>query len=70
MDKTWLSSEKMRKPLYCDAPFVLLLEFSQDKNMYTLWRNKLVKIRLELSNKLYCRRFGTKTFFKTSLLSH
>ena len=33
--------------------------------LITLRKNSLVKIRQELSNKLYCRRFGRMTFFRT-----
>jgi len=47
LDKPWRTSYEEKKPMYREAPCILLLEFSQSKNVYTLRENILVKIRLD-----------------------
>ena len=64
------TSERRRKLVYRDAPFILMLEFSQIKTGYTLWKNSLVKIRLELNNNLYLPTFRSHDLFQDRLLSH
>ena len=60
---------KTKKPVYRDAPFSLLIKFSQIKNIYTSRKNILVKIHLEWKTNFYCRRFGFNNLSQDSLLS-
>ena len=52
--KLGTTSEETKKPVYRDAPFSLLIKFSQIKNIYTSRKNILVKIRLEWKSNFYC----------------
>ena len=67
--KLGTTSEATKKPVYRDAPFSLLIKFSQIKNIYTSRKNILVKICLEWKTNFYCRRFGFNNLFQDSLLS-
>ena len=64
------NTSERRKLVYRDAPFILMLEFSQIKTGYTLWKNSLVKIRLDLNNNLYLSTFRSHDLFQDRLLSH
>ena len=69
-DKAWKNKLEKKKLVYCVAPCILLLEFSQIKNEYTLWKNSLAKILLDLNNNLYLSMFRSYDLFQDRLLSH
>ena len=65
LDKPWRTSYEEKKPMYREAPCILLLEFSQSKNVYTLRKIFWLKFALIEATNFISRRFGLMTFFKT-----
>ena len=69
-DKAWKNKYEEKKLVYRVALCILLLTFSQIKNVYTLRKNSLVKTRLDLNNNLYLSTFRSHDLFQDRLLSH
>ena len=69
-EKAWKNKLEKKKLVYRVAPCILLLEFSQIKNVNMLKKNSLVKTRLDLNYNLYLSTFRSTDLFQDRLLPH
>ena len=68
LDKTWIQEHDLKRPMHLWAPFPNCSNFASLKNYIHLGKIFCLKICLEVDTKLFCRRFGLLTFFKTNLI--